>query len=59
MDHDSLHELITKVRSEGIHYKNGETVTVYDPVTGELKNGEMLEDEMDFIGADFAAGELL
>ena len=59
VDHDAPHDLITKLRSEGIHYKNGETVTVYDPVTGELKNGEMLEDEMDFIGADFAAGELL
>ena len=48
VDHDAPHDLITKLRSEGIHYKSGETVTVYDPVTGELKNGEMLEDEMDF-----------
>lgn len=38
VDHDAPHELKTKLSSEGIHYKQGETVTIYDPVTGEMKN---------------------
>ncbi len=48
VDHDAPHELKTKLSSEGIHYKNGDTVTVYDPVTGEIKNSELLDDELDF-----------
>lgn len=48
VDHDAPHELTTKLRKEGIHYKEGETVTVYDPVTGEITNSELLDDELNF-----------
>lgn len=48
VDHDAPHELTTRLRKEGIHYKEGDTVTVYDPVTGEITNSELLEDELDF-----------
>ena len=48
VDHDAPHELKTKLSSEGIHYKNGDIVTVYDPVTGEITNSELLKDELDF-----------
>lgn len=34
--------------TEGIHYKQGESVAVYDPVTGEITNVDELEDELDF-----------
>ena len=48
VDHDAPHELKTKLSKEGIHYKEGDTVTVYDPVTGEITNSELLDDELDF-----------
>lgn len=48
IDHDAPHHLETKLSSSGIHYKNGDTVTIYDPVTGEITNSELLEDELDF-----------
>lgn len=48
VDHDAPHELTTKLSKEGIHYKEGDTVTVYDPVTGEITNAELLNDELDF-----------
>lgn len=53
VDHDAPHNLVTRLRDEGIHYKNGDTVTVYDPVTGELTNSELLDDELDFDVEDF------
>ena len=48
VDHDAPHYLETKLSKEGIHYKSGDTVTIYDPVTGEVTNSELLEDELDF-----------
>lgn len=48
LDHDAPHELKTKLSSEGIHYKSGDTVTIYDTVTGEITNSELLDDELDF-----------
>ena len=48
VDHDAPHNMKTKLSSEGIHYKKGDTVTIYDPVTGELTNSELLDDELDF-----------
>ena len=48
VDHDAPHELKTKLSSGGIHYRPGDTVTVYDPVTGEITNSELLDDELDF-----------
>lgn len=48
VDHDAPHKLTTKLSSEGIHYKKGDTIAVYDPVTGEITNSELLNDELDF-----------
>lgn len=48
VDHDAPHTLETKLSREGIHYKSGDTVAIYDPVTGELNNSELLDDELDF-----------
>ncbi len=48
VDHDAPHKLSTKLSTEGIHYKKGDTITLYDPVTGELTNSELLDDELDF-----------
>ena len=48
VDHDAPHRLSTKLSAEGIHYKKGDTVARYDPVTGEVTNSELLEDELDF-----------
>ena len=48
VDHDAPHHLETKLSTDGIHYKSGDTVTVYDPVTGEITNSELLNDELDF-----------
>lgn len=48
VDHDAPHELKIKLSSEGIHYKSGDTVTIYDTVTGEITNSELLDDELDF-----------
>ncbi len=48
VDHDAPHKLSTKLSTEGIHYEKGDTVTLYDPVTGEITNSELLADELDF-----------
>lgn len=48
VDHDAPHELKTKLSEGGIHYKSGDTVILYDPVTGEIINSELLDDELDF-----------
>lgn len=48
VDHDAPHHLETKLSTGGIHYKSGDTVTIYDPVTGEVTNSELLNDELDF-----------
>ena len=48
VDHDAPHKLTTRLGKEGIHYKSGDTVIIYDPVTGEITNSELLDDELDF-----------
>ncbi|MCM1326016.1 MAG: type I restriction-modification system endonuclease [Bacteroidales bacterium] len=48
VDHDAPHKLSTELSTKGIHYKKGDTVMLYDPVTGEITNSELLEDELDF-----------
>ena len=48
VDHDAPHNLHTRLRDEGIHYQFGDTVTIYDPVTKEITNSELLNDELDF-----------
>ena len=53
VDHDAPHKLTTKLGKEGIHYKRGDTVIIYDPVTGEIINSELLDDELNFDIDDF------
>ena len=48
VDHDAPHNITTKLREEGIAYKAGEIVAIYDPVTGEITNSDELEDELSF-----------
>lgn len=53
VDHDAPHKLETELSRKGIHYKQGDTVAIYDPVTGEITNSELLDDELDFDIEDF------
>ncbi|RKN77083.1 type I restriction-modification system endonuclease [Paenibacillus ginsengarvi] len=48
VDHDAPHTIVTKLSKEGIIYKKGEVVPIYDPVTGEITNSGELEDELKF-----------
>lgn len=48
VDHDAPHDIHTKLRDNGIAYKKGETLAIYDPNTGEVLNSDELEDDMKF-----------
>lgn len=48
VDHDAPHDIHTKLRDEGIQYRAGEQLVIYDPVTGQVLNGEELEDDLAF-----------
>lgn len=48
VDHDAPHSIVTKLSEEGINYEKGETVVIYDPVTGEITNSAELKDELKF-----------
>lgn len=48
VDHDAPHALKTRLGEQGIHYKEGDTVTIYDTVTGEILNTELMDDELNF-----------
>lgn len=48
VDHDAPYKLITELSKNGINYEKGETVAIYDPITGEIMNSEELEDELKF-----------
>lgn len=48
VDHDAPHIIKTKLSTEGIHYKEGEAVTLLDRGTGQFTHIEDLKDEMDF-----------
>jgi type I restriction enzyme R subunit len=48
VDHDAPHDINTELRTKGIHYDVGDTIAIYDPVTGEVTNSDELEDELDF-----------
>lgn len=53
VDQDPPHQLSTILSEQGIHYKPGDTVAIYDPLTGEVVNSELLDDELDFDVDDF------
>lgn len=48
VDHDAPHDIHTKLRDNGIQYKKGDTLVIYDPNTGEILNSDELEDDMKF-----------
>lgn len=48
VDHDAPHDIRTKLRNEGIQYKKGESLAIYDPISGEILNSDELEDDMEF-----------
>lgn len=48
VDHDAPHDIHTRLRDNGIEYKKGETLALYDPNTGEVLNSDELEDDMKF-----------
>lgn len=48
VDHDAPHNIQTRLRTEGIQYKKGECLVIYDPVSGQLLNSDELEDDMNF-----------
>jgi type I restriction enzyme R subunit len=48
VDHDAPHIIETKLSTEGIVYKPGDSVVMYDPFTGEITNSDELEDELGF-----------
>lgn len=48
VDHDAPHNIHTRLRDEGIQYKKGETLAVYDPISGDILNSDELEDDMRF-----------
>ena len=53
VDHDAPHNIVTKLRKEGIRYQRGEQLVMVDPVTGELLNGDELPDDLSFDVDDF------
>lgn len=48
VDHDAPHTLTTKLSTGGIVYHPGDTLVIYDPVTGDIVNSDQLEDELKF-----------
>lgn len=48
VDHDAPHVIKTELSEKGIHYYSGDTVILYNPVTGEITNSELIGDELDF-----------
>ncbi len=48
VDHDAPHVIKTKLSTQGINYKEGDTVAIYDPSTGKIINSDELEDELKF-----------
>lgn len=48
VDYDAPHKIKTQFNIEGIKYNKGETLALYDPVTHEITNSEVLQDEMNF-----------
>lgn len=48
VDYDTPHTIKTKLSEEGVHYKKGDTLAIYNPITGEIINSAELEDELEF-----------
>ena len=48
VDYNLPHQIITKLRKEGVHYRKGDTVQIFDPEKNEITDFSELEDELDF-----------
>lgn len=48
VDHEPPFEIGTQLQKGGIHWQRGETVPVYDSLTGQITNLENIADELDF-----------
>ena len=48
VDHDAPHIIKTKLSEEGIIFKAGTVVPIYDPVTGQILNSDQLDDDLKF-----------
>lgn len=48
VDHNAPNNIKTKLRVEGINYKKGERLVIYDPTTKEILNSDELEDDIKF-----------
>ena len=48
VDHDAPHRIETKLSKEGIHYHPGDNMVLYDPMTQEILNAELIDDELSF-----------
>ncbi len=46
VDHEPPHQLVTRLSKDGIKWKKGDTIPVYDPATGEITNIENIPDEV-------------
>ncbi len=46
MDHEPPHQLVTRLAREGIKWKKGDTIPVYDPATGQISNIENIPDDV-------------
>lgn len=46
VDHEPPHRIITELSDEGISYKAGDIVPIYDPITNEIINSAELPDDL-------------
>ncbi|BBO82423.1 hypothetical protein DSCO28_29890 [Desulfosarcina ovata subsp. sediminis] len=46
IDHEPPHQLLTHLSKEGIKWKKGDTIPVYDSATGQITNIEKIPDEV-------------
>ena len=46
IDHEPPHQLLTHLAKEGIKWKKGDTIPVYDQITGQITNIENIPDEV-------------
>ena len=49
VDHDPPHQIATKLKKQGIQWKKGDTIPVYDPATGEITNIENIPDDLTMV----------
>lgn len=53
VDHDPPYKINTDFIQNEARFKRGENIGIYDPNTGELLNGPVMEDELDFDVSEF------